>query len=141
MGRDQRTGGVDFGRAAFSGSFTRPRGYLLHRPIQVTRHCDVHLAKLRRLRNVGVVRFLSVPGLNPDSLLDRLRAHELLEGAAGVLKRLLGVVGKRISQGVLRPGDRIPSVRKACQQYRVNAGTILQAYGQLEARIPFQSGL
>jgi len=39
-----------------------------------------------------------------------------------------------ISQGVLRPGDRIPSVRKACQQYRVNAGTILQAYGQLEAR-------
>ena len=39
-----------------------------------------------------------------------------------------------ISRGVLRPGDRIPSVRKACQQYRVNAGTILQAYGQLEAR-------
>jgi DNA-binding transcriptional MocR family regulator len=39
-----------------------------------------------------------------------------------------------ISRGVLRPGDRIPSVRKACEQYRVNAGTILQAYGQLEAR-------
>ena len=39
-----------------------------------------------------------------------------------------------ISRGVLRPGDRIPSVRKACQQYRVNAGTILQAFGQLEAR-------
>ena len=39
-----------------------------------------------------------------------------------------------ISRGVLRPGDRIPSVRKACQQYRVNPGTILQAYGQLEAR-------
>ncbi len=39
-----------------------------------------------------------------------------------------------ISRGVLRPGDRIPSVRKACQQYRVNAGTILQAYGQLETR-------
>ena len=38
-----------------------------------------------------------------------------------------------ISRGVLRPGDRIPSVRKACQQYRVNAGTVLHAYGQLEA--------
>jgi len=37
-----------------------------------------------------------------------------------------------IVRGVLRPGDRIPSVRKACRQYRVNAGTILQAYGQLE---------
>lgn len=39
-----------------------------------------------------------------------------------------------ISRGVFRPGDRIPSVRKASQQYRVNAGTILQAYGELEAR-------
>jgi DNA-binding transcriptional MocR family regulator len=38
-----------------------------------------------------------------------------------------------ISRGVFRPGDRIPSVRKACVQYHVNAGTILQAYGQLEA--------
>ena len=39
-----------------------------------------------------------------------------------------------ISRGVLRAGDRIPSVRKACEQYQVNAGTIMQAYGQLEAR-------
>ena len=39
-----------------------------------------------------------------------------------------------ISRGILRPGDRIPSVRKACQQYRANAGTILQAYGELETR-------
>ena len=37
-----------------------------------------------------------------------------------------------ISRGILRPGDRIPSVRKACQQYRANAGTIPQAYGELE---------
>jgi len=39
-----------------------------------------------------------------------------------------------ISRGILRPGDRIPSVRKACVQYHVNASTILKAYGQLEAR-------
>jgi DNA-binding transcriptional MocR family regulator len=43
-------------------------------------------------------------------------------------------VSTLISRGVLRAGERIPSVRKACQQYRVTAGTILQAYGQLEAR-------
>ncbi len=39
-----------------------------------------------------------------------------------------------IERGVLRPGDRAPSVRRASQQYRVNPGTVLHAYAQLEAR-------
>lgn len=39
-----------------------------------------------------------------------------------------------IEKGVLRPGDRAPSVRRASQQYRVNPGTVLHAYAQLEAR-------
>ena len=39
--------------------------------------------------------------------------------------------GTLISRGVLRPGDRIPSGSKACQQYRVNAGTICKPTASL----------
>lgn len=39
-----------------------------------------------------------------------------------------------IEQGTLRPGERIPSVRKASAQYRVSPGTVLQAFERLEAR-------
>jgi DNA-binding transcriptional MocR family regulator len=39
-----------------------------------------------------------------------------------------------IDSGVLRPGERVPSVRRASRQYGVNAGTLLHAYAQLEAR-------
>ena len=49
-------------------------------------------------------------------------------------EQVAGEFSTLISSGVLRPGDRMPSVRKASLQYQVNCGTILQAYGQLEAR-------
>lgn len=39
-----------------------------------------------------------------------------------------------IDKGVLRPGERVPSVRRACRQQGVNPGTLLHAYEQLEAR-------
>jgi DNA-binding transcriptional MocR family regulator len=39
-----------------------------------------------------------------------------------------------IEKGVLRPGERVPSVRRASRQHGVNAGTVLHAYAQLEAR-------
>jgi DNA-binding transcriptional MocR family regulator len=39
-----------------------------------------------------------------------------------------------IDKGVLRPGERIPSVRRASQQHGVNPGTVMHAYEQLEAR-------
>jgi DNA-binding transcriptional MocR family regulator len=38
-----------------------------------------------------------------------------------------------IEQGVLRPGERIPSLREASDQHRLNQGTVLQAYERLEA--------
>lgn len=39
-----------------------------------------------------------------------------------------------IARGTLRAGQRIPSVRKACELHQVSAGTVLQAFAQLEAR-------
>lgn len=39
-----------------------------------------------------------------------------------------------IEKGVLRPGERVPSVRRASRQHGVNPGTVLHAYAQLEAR-------
>ena len=38
-----------------------------------------------------------------------------------------------IKEGTLRPGDRVPSVRKLSQQRRVSIATVLRAYVQLES--------
>ena len=39
-----------------------------------------------------------------------------------------------IQEGTLRPGDRVPSVRKLSQQKRVSVATVLRAYVELEAQ-------
>jgi DNA-binding transcriptional MocR family regulator len=43
-------------------------------------------------------------------------------------------VEKLIRSGTMRPGDRIPSVRRACLQHRVSLTTAVQAYLVLENR-------
>jgi DNA-binding transcriptional MocR family regulator len=43
-------------------------------------------------------------------------------------------VAQAISAGTLRPGDRLPSVRKLSQQQRVSVSTVLQAYLHLESQ-------
>ncbi|MDB6086451.1 MAG: GntR family transcriptional regulator [Gammaproteobacteria bacterium] len=43
---------------------------------------------------------------------------------------ITGLIDKR----VLREGDRLPSVRRATRSHRVNAGTVLRAYHDLEAQ-------
>lgn len=37
-------------------------------------------------------------------------------------------------QGLLKPGERLPSVRRTCQQRGVSPSTVFQAYGLLEVR-------
>jgi DNA-binding transcriptional MocR family regulator len=39
-----------------------------------------------------------------------------------------------IAAGVLRPGDRLPSVRQACARRGASPSTVFQAYHLLEAR-------
>lgn len=43
-------------------------------------------------------------------------------------------VADLIARGVLRPGDRVPSVRRLSRQERVSVATVVQAYQQLEVR-------
>jgi DNA-binding transcriptional MocR family regulator len=48
--------------------------------------------------------------------------------------RIFHRMAKMIEQGALRPGDRVPSVRKLSRQEGVSISTVLQAYVQLEAQ-------
>lgn len=43
-------------------------------------------------------------------------------------------VAKLISDGVLRPGERTPSLRAVCQQHGVSMSTAVQAFVELESR-------
>jgi DNA-binding transcriptional MocR family regulator len=48
--------------------------------------------------------------------------------------RIFHRIAKMIEQGALRPGDRVPSVRRLSRQEGVSISTVLQAYMQLEAQ-------
>lgn len=49
-------------------------------------------------------------------------------------QRLADELSDAIRDGLLRPGDRLPSVRLTCQTRRVSPSTVFQAYGLLEAQ-------
>lgn len=49
-------------------------------------------------------------------------------------ERIIGAVLHLIEAGTLRPGDRLPSVRRMSAQREVSIPTVLQAYRMLEAR-------
>jgi len=48
--------------------------------------------------------------------------------------QVAGKIEKLIRAGVLRPGDRVPSVRRACDQHGISLTTAVQAYRLLENR-------
>jgi DNA-binding transcriptional MocR family regulator len=49
-------------------------------------------------------------------------------------ERVASRIGKLIDEGVMRPGDRIPSVRRSSLQHGVSVSTAVQAYLALEDR-------
>lgn len=49
-------------------------------------------------------------------------------------QELAGQTEKLITDGVLRPGDRLPSVRQACRIHDISPVTVTQAYYLLESR-------
>lgn len=53
--------------------------------------------------------------------------------------RIASEIEQQITQGVLRIGDRLPSLRIICERYDVSQSTALQAYYQLEARSLIES--
>ena len=48
--------------------------------------------------------------------------------------RIFRRLAQSIDQGAMRPGDRIPSVRRLARQEGISISTVLQAYTQLEAK-------
>ncbi len=49
-------------------------------------------------------------------------------------QRLADELAEAIARGLLRPGERLPSVRQACAQRGLSPATVFQAYAGLEAR-------
>src|SRR5438045_9491213 len=65
-------------------------------------------------------------------------ARQALSPAQTAPDHLYEQVAERISrlirEGTLRPGERVPSIRKLCLQQAVSMSTALQAYRLLESR-------
>jgi len=62
-----------------------------------------------------------------EQLTDRAKGFPLY-------RRLADEIAASIEQGILRPGDRVPSIRETCTARKVSLSTALQAYGELESR-------
>ena len=61
--------------------------------------------------------------------------NDALEHSGGYLyEEVVNKIAGMIGQGVLRPGERIPSIRKVSSQLDVSISTVLQAYLRLESR-------
>jgi DNA-binding transcriptional regulator YhcF (GntR family) len=60
-----------------------------------------------------------------------------MAGYREIAKELVDQIDKQ----VLRAGDRVPSIRRAALKHRVNPGTVVRAYGELEARGLIESRL
>jgi DNA-binding transcriptional MocR family regulator len=61
--------------------------------------------------------------------------NDSLEHSGGYLyEEVVNKIAGMIGQGVLRPGERIPSIRKVSTQLDVSISTVLQAYLRLESR-------
>src|SRR3954468_7171560 len=58
----------------------------------------------------------------------------LTNKAAKLYQEVADKVAHLIDSGTLRPGEKIPSVRKLSRQLKVSISTVLQAYRLLEDR-------
>src|SRR5881296_1692905 len=58
----------------------------------------------------------------------------LLNGEQNLYRQLALRISELIEHGTLRPGERVPSVRKCSEQQSVSIATVMQAYRLLEDR-------
>ncbi len=57
------------------------------------------------------------------------------EGARlNLYEKLAKTIGDQIRQGVLLPGEKIPSIRRASQHHKMSMTTVVHAYSQLESQ-------
>ncbi|MBI3416728.1 MAG: PLP-dependent aminotransferase family protein [Verrucomicrobia bacterium] len=65
-------------------------------------------------------------------MLNQLREPSGQAAAPPLYEQVAGRIARLIDEGTLRPGERIPSVRKLCAQQTVSVATVTQAYRLLE---------
>src|ERR1700686_4135458 len=58
----------------------------------------------------------------------------LLDCEATLYKQVALRISELIEHGTLRPGERVPSVRRCSEQQNVSVATVMQAYRLLENR-------
>lgn len=63
-----------------------------------------------------------------------MRANAAPRTGPPLYEQVAGRIATLIESGTLRPGDRVPSLRRVSGQQRVSLSTTLQAYGLLESR-------
>src|SRR3989441_8806294 len=61
-------------------------------------------------------------------------AASLLDSEETLYKQVALRISELIEHGTLRPGERVPSVRKCSEQQSVSIATVMQAYRLLENR-------
>lgn len=54
-------------------------------------------------------------------------------GQYAYYERLVLQIKQQVVQGILQPGDKLPSVRDMAKQVQLNPNTVAKAYKQLEA--------
>src|SRR5215813_10110372 len=57
-----------------------------------------------------------------------------LEAEPSLYKQVALRISELIEHGTLRPGERVPSVRRCSEQQKVSIATVMQAYRLLESR-------
>jgi DNA-binding transcriptional MocR family regulator len=69
-------------------------------------------------------------------IMQDLGSHTALqvECEGSLYKRVAVRISELIEHGTLRPGERVPSVRKCSEQQNVSIATVMQAYRLLESR-------
>jgi GntR family transcriptional regulator len=73
---------------------------------------------------------MTVPGWKPPSFgfqLDR-------QSGVPVYRQLIDQVLGAVAAGTLRPGDRLPTVRRVAVDLAINPNTVVRAYKELEIR-------
>jgi len=61
-------------------------------------------------------------------------SDQMADPGATRYAQLADEMAQAMADGLLRPGDRLPSVRQTCQRRGISPATVFQAYGLLEAR-------
>lgn len=75
------------------------------------------------------------PTMRPLRSADPLHDADPMSGARLTrYQQLAEEIADGIRAGLLRPGERLPSVRQTCEQRGVSPSTVFQAYGQLESQ-------